>query len=121
MNVQFESCRICFQREIHVMRRALMPCHGVRMVGGVQILECKPYALRVGGAPCVGGKCEAVHMDGVVQGRLRCLVRRLPSGRRRWHLRAANLRAETCACSADMSGMSTCMDGMQQTACHEHV
>ena len=30
------------QREIHVMQRVLMPCHGVRMVGGVQISECKP-------------------------------------------------------------------------------
>ena len=45
----------------------------------------------------VGGKCEAVHMGGVLQGRLQYLVRRLPSGRRRWHLRAANLQPETCA------------------------
>ena len=64
---------------------------------------------------------EAVQMGGVVQARLRHLVRRLPSGRRRWHLRAANLRAETCARMSDMSGMSICMDGMQQTACHGHV
>ena len=69
----------------------------------------------------VGGKCEAVLMGGVLQGRLQHLVRRLPSGRRRWHLRAANLRAETCARMSDMSGMSTCMDGMQQTSCHGHV
>ena len=38
-----------------------------------------------------------------------------------WHLRAANLRAETCARTAGISSMVTCMDGMQQTACHEHV
>ena len=69
----------------------------------------------------VGGKCEAACMGGVVQGKLQYLIRCLPSGRRGWHLRAANLRAETCACMSDMSGMSTCMDGMQQTACHGHV
>ena len=69
----------------------------------------------------VGGKCEAVCMGGVVQGKLQYLIRRLPSGRRGWHLRAANLRAETCARTAGISSMVTCMDGMQQTACHEHV
>ena len=68
-----------------------------------------------------GGKCEAVHRGGVVQGRLRYLVRRLPSGRHGWHQRAANKRIEICARTADMSGMIMCMDGMQQTACHEHV
>ena len=60
-------------------------------------------------------------MGGVVQGKLQYLIRRPAPGRRGWHLRAANLRAETCARMSDMSGMSTCMDGMQQTACHEHV
>jgi hypothetical protein len=69
----------------------------------------------------VGGKCEAVCMGGVVGECLCHLVRRLPSGRRGWHLRVANKCIETCARTADMSGMITYMDGMQQTACHEHV
>ena len=69
----------------------------------------------------VGGKCEAVCMGGVVQGRLQYLNGRRGPGRRGWHLRAANLRAETCARMSDMSGMSICMDGMQQTACHGHA
>ena len=62
-----------------------------------------------------------MHMGGMVQGWLRYLIRCLPSGRRGWHLRAANKRIETCARMSDMSGMSICMDGMQQTACHGHV
>jgi hypothetical protein len=68
-----------------------------------------------------GCKYEALRMGGVVQGRLRHHVRCPPSGRRGWHLRAANKRIETCARTADMSGMIMCMGGMQQTACHEHV
>ena len=68
-----------------------------------------------------GCKYEALYMGGVVQGKLQYLIRRPAPGRRGWHLRAANLRAETCARTADMSGMIMCMDGMQQTACHEHV
>ena len=63
-----------------------------------------------------GGKCEAVHMGGVVQGRLQYLVRRLPSGRRGWHLRAANQRVDTCAHPAGMSSLVICMDGMHPTA-----
>ena len=69
----------------------------------------------------MGGKCEAVCMGGVVQGKLQYLLRFPAPGRRGWHLRAANQQPETCACMLDMSGMSMCMDGMQQTACHGHV
>ena len=69
----------------------------------------------------VGGKCEAVCMGGVVGECLYYLVRRLPSGRRRWHLRAANLQPETCARMSGTWGMSECMSDMQQTACREHV
>ena len=70
-----------------------------------------------------GCKYEALCMGGVVQGRLHyqyhiCCP---PSGRRGWHLRAANKRIETCARMSDMSGMSICMDGMQQSAWHEHA
>ena len=68
-----------------------------------------------------GCKYEALYMGGVVQGKLQYLIRCLPSGRCGWHLRAANLRAETCARTAGISGMSLCMDGMQKTACHGHV
>ena len=45
-------------------------------------------------------------MGGVVQGKLQYLNRRPAPGRRGWHLRAANLRAETCTRMSDMSGMS---------------
>ena len=69
----------------------------------------------------MGGKCEAVCMGGVVQGKLQYLLRFPAPGRRGWHLRAANKRIETCARTADMPGMIMCVDGMQQTACHSHV
>ena len=69
----------------------------------------------------VGGKCEAVCMGGVVQGKLQHLICPPCPGRRGWHLRAANQQPETCACMSDMSGMSMCIGGMQQTACQSHV
>ena len=69
----------------------------------------------------MGGKCEAVCMGGVVQGKLQYLFRFPAPGRRGWHLRAANLRAETCARMSGMLGMGTCMNGMQQTACRGHA
>ena len=88
---------------------------GQRVRCGAKLMRATKHA---GG---VGGKCEAVHMGGVLQGRLQYLVRRLPSGRRRWHLRAANLQPETCARMSGTWGMSECMSDMQQTACREHV
>ena len=71
-----------------------------------------------------GCKCEALYMGGMVQGWLRYLIRCPAPGRRGWLLRAANQPVETCAHTAGSAGMSSmviCMDGMQQTACHEHV
>ena len=82
-------------------------------------VQCKCSKIRMqGGGGC---KYEALCMGGVVQGRLHYHIRCPPSGHRGWHLRAANKRIQTCARMSDMSGMSICMDGMQQTACHGHV